>query len=78
LTTAKITNRNGFQCAPDGHTVVNFPLGETVCGKVAEWALASHAAQRMFDPRTDTQQDTPTLETKAPPKKRRRSKKQAG
>lgn len=28
-----------FPCAPEGHTVIVFPAGSIVTGKVAEWAL---------------------------------------
>lgn len=30
-----------FPCAPEGHTVIVFPAGSEVTGKVAEWALAA-------------------------------------
>jgi len=49
MTKAKITKKDGYKCAPAGHTVVVFPFGEIVTGQVAEWALAAHAAQRMMD-----------------------------
>lgn len=48
--TAKITKSGGYLCAPEGHSEVLFPMGTIVTGQVAEWALADHAAQRMFDP----------------------------
>ena len=51
---AKITKEDGFECAPDGHTVVVFNFGDIVTGQVAEWALAARAASAMFDPREDT------------------------
>ncbi len=47
---AKITKQGGYKCAPQGHTVVTFAEGSTVEGQVAEWAIADHAAQAMFDP----------------------------
>lgn len=46
---AKITAADGYRCAPEGHTVVTFPMGEIVTGHVAEWAVADKAASRMFD-----------------------------
>lgn len=46
---AKITSKEGYRCAPEGHTVVRFGFGEIVTGKVAEWALADGAAKRMFE-----------------------------
>lgn len=47
---ARITRKEGFKCAPQGHTVVTIPFGEEVEGKVAEWALADRAASAIFDP----------------------------
>lgn len=61
---AKITNPLGYRCAPEGHTVVHFAAGVIVTGKIAEWALADHAAQRMFEPREETKVVT-APETKA-------------
>lgn len=71
MTKAKITKQDGYQCAPDGATVRTFSFGEVVTGQVAAWALADHAAQRMMDPRTDTQAGV-ALEVKDKPKKRGR------
>lgn len=64
MTTAKITKKDGYRCAPNGATVEVFLYGDIVTGRVAEWALADHAASRMFDPRTDVQAETSPLETK--------------
>ena len=47
---AKITNKDGYRCCPEGHTEVFFAFGETVFGHVAEWAVADRAASRTFDP----------------------------
>jgi len=47
---AKITAPQGFRMAPEGHTVVIYPEGTIVEGKVAEAALDNHAACRMFEP----------------------------
>lgn len=69
---AKITKKDGFECAPDGHTVVVFRFGEIVSGQVAEWAIAARAGSAMFDPREDTKVVQPP-EVKA--KKRRKSSK---
>lgn len=55
MTTAKITSKTGYTCAPTGARVEHFAFGAVVSGQVAEWALAHGAASRMFDPRTDTQ-----------------------
>lgn len=71
---AKITAKNGFRCAPEGHTIVTFPHGEIVTGQVATWALASGDASRMFDPRTETKVAGPD-EVKAAPKRTRKVKK---
>ena len=76
MTTAKITRKEGFQCAPNGYTIETFACGAVVSGKVAEWALRQHAAARMFDPREDRKVVT-EVETKEAPKKRGRPKKKA-
>ena len=47
---AKITNKDGYRCAPDGHTVIVIPSGTVVEGQIAEWALADKAASAMFAP----------------------------
>lgn len=64
MSKARITDKAGFKCAPEGHTVVTIPFGSIVEGEIAEWALAAHKASRMFDQRTDTQDAKPKLETK--------------
>ena len=46
-------------------------FGEIVEGQVAEWAIADHAAQAMFDPREKTK-ITPPTEIK---KRKRKAKK---
>lgn len=73
MSKAKITKQEGYRCAPNGAVVEHFAFGQIVEGKVAEWALADHAAQRMFDPREETKVEA-APETKAKP--RRRSKKE--
>lgn len=47
---AKITAPQGFRMAPEGHTIITYPEGTIVEGKIAEAALECHAAARMFDP----------------------------
>ena len=71
---AKITAKEGYKCAPNGHTIESFPFGSIVEGKVAEWALADKVASAMFDPREETKITGPA-ETKAAPKKRKPRKK---
>lgn len=61
---AKITNKDGYRCCPEGHTEVLFAFGETVFGHVAEWAVADRAASRTFDPVAEKKITQPT-ETKA-------------
>jgi len=73
---ARIIKQEGYRCAPEGARVVLFGYGETVTGKVAEWALADGAAQQITDPRTETKIQSPP-ETKATPKKRKTRKKAA-
>jgi hypothetical protein len=76
MTTAKITAKLGYRCAPNGHTVKLYPFGEIVTGQVADWALSEGDAKRMFDPRDDAKVVT-DVETKAAPRKRRATKKKA-
>lgn len=64
MTTAKITKRDGYKCAPNGSIVEFFPFGAVVTGVVAEFALQDHAAHRMFDPREAAKVVAPD-ETKA-------------
>lgn len=71
---AKITRKEGYQCAPEGFRVDRFEFGAIVTGKVAEWALADKAAQAMFDPREEAKVET-VPEVKAAPKRRGRKKK---
>ena len=59
---AKITAKEGFMCAPQGHTVVTFAYGEVVEGQVAEWALADRAASALL-PERETKVEAPA-ETK--------------
>lgn len=68
MSKAKITKQDGYRCAPEGATVKTFAFGQIVEGKVAEWALADNAAQRMFEPREETKVES-VPETKAKPKK---------
>lgn len=74
MTKAKITAKEGFRCAPDGHTIITIPFGTEVDGQIAKWALDAHKASRMFDPRTDTQAMSAAPETKDAPKRRGRKK----
>ena len=71
---AKITDKDGYQCCPNGFKVELFQCGTIVDGKVAKWALADRAASAMFDPREETKVVAPD-ETKATTKKSGRSKK---
>lgn len=67
---AKITDKYGFKCAPNGYKVESFPFGSIVTGKVAEWAIADKAASAMFDPREEAKVTGPD-ETKVMPRKSR-------
>lgn len=46
-----------YKCAPEGHTVLSYPMGTVVSGIVARLALADNAAEAMGD----------ALETKVTP-----------
>jgi len=62
MTKAKITKP--YRCAPRGAVIEEIAVGTVVTGQVAEWAIADGAAQRMFDPRTETKVES-APETKA-------------
>jgi len=63
MSKAKITNKNGYHCCPDGSVSVYFSFGKIVTGQVAEWAIADRAARRMF-PKVEETKVTPPIETK--------------
>jgi hypothetical protein len=71
MSKAKITAKDGYTCAPEGHTVITYPHGTIVHGHIAEMACADHAARRMFDPVEERKVTSPP-ETKV---KRARAKK---
>jgi len=45
---AKITDKDGFKIAPEGHTVITIPFGEVVEGYTAEVAVKMGKAKRMM------------------------------
>jgi hypothetical protein len=69
---AKITKAEGYTCAPQGSIVVTFPYGTEVEGRVAEMALADHAASRMFERETKVSAPTETKVKKKPVRKPRK------
>ena len=71
MSKAKITNKEGYKCAPNGWKVETIPFGTIVEGKVAEWALADNAASALFDPRKEKKVAGPA-ETKATTKKKKK------
>ena len=77
MSKAKITKKDGYRCAPEGHTVVTFPFGAIVTGQIAEWALADKAASRMFPASDREKKVTGPTETKrkAPAKRATGAKK---
>ncbi|MCJ8334557.1 MAG: hypothetical protein MJH10_09990 [Epibacterium sp.] len=60
---AKVTNPLGYRCAPQGHTVVTFPIGTVLEGDMARAAIASKDARRINEPRKGTKVQS-ALETK--------------
>jgi len=62
---AKITYTGGYRCAPDGHTVQLFKLGQIVEGEVADWAVDENYAI-WIKPKDEPIETAspPTLETK--------------
>ena len=71
MSKAKITAKDGFSCAPEGHTIVVFDQGDIVTGQVADWAVKANAASRMFDP-VGERKVQPALEIKTPKKSRKK------
>jgi len=64
---AKITNKDGYDCAPSGHTVEHFKCGEVVTGQVATWALADGAGKRQLEkkaPKTKAKKAAPENKAK--------------
>lgn len=55
---ARINAPLGYRCAPSGATVVAFPEGTEVEGRVAEWAVADGAAVWVNDPREEAKVET--------------------
>jgi hypothetical protein len=49
MISAKITS-DQYRCCPDGTTIKTFKFGETVYGKVADWAVSDRSAQYEFNP----------------------------
>ena len=64
MASAKIILKDGFTCAPNGHTVVVYPFGSVVDGKVAEWAIKSQAAKKLT-PKIHNKKLNPKIENKA-------------
>lgn len=69
MTRAKITRPTGYNCAPQGHTVVNFPMGTIVDGEVAEWALADRAASAMLEKKVEAPEETKAPKRRGRPRK---------
>ena len=51
---AKITNPNGYKCAPEGHTIVHFDAGSIVEGVIAEMAILDGHARAFQDVEIET------------------------
>jgi hypothetical protein len=51
---AKITNPNGYKCAPEGHTIIHFDAGAIVEGVVAEMAILDGHAMAFQDVEIET------------------------
>lgn len=71
MSKAKITNKEGYKCSPNGWKVETIPFGTIVEGKVADWALADKAASALFDPRKEKKVAGPD-EVKAKIRKRKK------
>lgn len=66
---AKITAKEGYKCAPNGHKILTFELGAEVSGQIAKWALADNAAKRLFPKGLKTKNAGSAPENKATGKK---------
>lgn len=51
---AKITNPNGYKCAPEGHTIMHFDAGSIVEGVIAEMAILDGHAMAFQDVEIET------------------------
>jgi hypothetical protein len=78
---AKITNPNGYKCAPEGHTIMHFDAGAIVEGVVAEMAILDGHAMAFQDVEMETKvvapdeiKVAPMADTKADTKKGRTRK----
>lgn len=70
MTKVKITHRDGYRCAPYGHTVETFAFGDIVDGRAAELALAAGAASPLF-PEMETKPAAPVQIKRGRPRKAR-------
>jgi hypothetical protein len=57
---AKITNPNGYKCAPEGHTIMHFDAGSIVEGVIAEMAILDGHAMAFQDVEIETKVVAPT------------------
>ena len=65
---AKITNPNGYKCAPEGHTIMHFDAGSIVEGVIAEMAILDGHAMAFQDVEIETKVVAPAevkVDTKA-------------
>lgn len=58
--TGSVTLARDYRCAPDGHTIATFRAGETVTGRVAQWAMEDGAARK--PPRTPRKPRKPSAQ----------------
>ena len=57
---AKITNPNGYKCAPEGHTIMHFDAGSIVEGVIAEMAILDGHAMAFQDVEIETKVVAPS------------------
>ena len=63
MSKAKIISKDGYKCAPEGHTVIHYKFGDIVEGKAADWAVAAQCAKRL-KPKYANKKLMPKLEDK--------------
>ena len=63
---AKITNPNGYKCAPEGHTIMHFDACSIVEGVIAEMAILDGHAMAFQDVEIETKVVAPAEVKVAP------------
>lgn len=65
-------SKNGFSCAPEGHTTFHFQEGQIVTGRVADMALSAGCGVDI-DAKTETKIAPPSETKRAPGRPRKKA-----